>query len=173
MNLPEYIDWFRDHQDASRSIPSRLHNDDTDGELGGLIYSPQFVAYLSARPNDEIVVNEAVDCEHLHDSTWPSCSAERVYYRAPMWRAMRMLAGRRPQIRPSHPKPYALVVFLMDDGYDWRRTSDRLGLPHDLGEALLLMALRSLHGLYQQGPVPRRSWVDLSESQQNAVAHVA
>lgn len=174
VTLLEYIDWFREHQDASRAVPSRLHNDDTDGALGGLQYSPQFSAYLSARPTDEVTIREVVSCSHLHDATWPQCGQDRVYYRAPMWRAMRMLSGRRPQVRPSHPKPYALVVFLMESGYDWQRTSDRLGLNHELGEALLLMALRSLHGLYAQGPVPQRSWVDLSDSQRNALsAHEA
>lgn len=167
------IDWLRDHHDPSRAVPSRLHKHDTEGELGAPPYSPQFSAYLMGRPDDEVTVRETVDCDHVHDAGWPNCGVERSYYRAPMWRALKRLAGRRPQIRPSHPTPYALIVFLMDSGYDWRRTCQRLELPLEVGEPLILMALRALHGQYAKGPVPQRGWTQLSESQQHAIAGAA
>jgi len=163
------IDWLRLSHDGSRLVPSRLHRHDTEGELGAPPFSAPFMAYLMARPTDEVTVREMVDCDHVHDAGWPKCGIDRSYYRAPMWRAMRKLSGRRPQIRPSHPTPYALVVYLMDSGYDWRRTSERLGLAAEVGEPLILMALRALHGLYAKGPVPQRGWTTLSASQQNAV----
>ena len=164
------IDWLRDNHDGSRLVPSRLHRHDTEGELGAPPFSAPFMAYLMARPTDEVTVRETVDCDHLHDAGWPKCAVDRAYYRAPMWRAMKRLAGRRPMIRPSHPSPYALVVYLIDSGYDWRRTSERLELPYEVGEPLILMALRALHGQYAKGPVPQRSWVDMSESQQRALS---
>ncbi len=167
--LSSAIDWLREHQDAGRSVPSRLHDNATEGELGAPPFSPAFMAYLQGRPDDVILVRLSVACDHLHDATWPGCSVEREYYRAPMWRAMRRISGRMPRIRPSNPKPLALVVSVMDAGYDWRTASDRLRLNRELGEALILMAIRELYGQYALGPVGKRvPYTELSESQRMA-----
>lgn len=175
MSLPTIelgIEWLRDHHDGSRAVPSRLHKHDTEGELGAPPFSAPFMAYLMSRPTDEITIRETVDCNHLHDATWPKCGVDRAYYRAPMWRALWLLS-KRQATRPHRPTPYALVTTLIDSGYDWRLAVFRLRLSYDVGEALMLMALRSLEGLYCAGPVPRRSWTSLSESQQNAEGAVA
>jgi hypothetical protein len=165
-------DWLREHHDAGRFVPSRLHRHDTEGELGAPPFTGAFVVYLDGRPTDEITVRESVDCDHLHDATWPKCAVERAYYRAPMWRALWLLSGRTAR-RPHQPAPYALVTTLLESGYDWRRTSSRLRLPFEFGEALILMALRDLYRLYALGPVPSRPWTALSDSQRAAMEGVS
>lgn len=170
-SLSEAIAWLREHAD-DRPVPLRLHEHETDpqGELGTPRLTGAFLAYLVAEPDDVRDTDDPVECGHLHDATWPPCVVSRAYYRSPMWRALREL-GRRRAIRPGHPAPLSCVSAIMAAGWDWRRAASVLGQPPERFEALALMALRSLHGLYALGPIPRQApgWVSLSDAQRSAI----
>ena len=175
MNLAEAIAWLKEHQD-DRTVPAKLHYIETEnhGELGSPRFTPAFLRYLYARSNDVDPDSEIpVDCP---DTAWncPTCSGAGFYtvirerYRYPMWRAMFRLQ-RIPARRPGHPSPAVCVAALLE-ARDWREACVLLRLNRDAGEALLLMAVRSLHGLYELGPVPRQpKWTELSESAQHAI----
>lgn len=174
--LDEAVRWLQDHQD-DRDIPAKLHFIETEnqGELGSPRFTPSFLRYLYARSND--VNPEAEENITCSDVSWncPVCAGDGFYvvmrerYRYPLWRAMYRLKDRSPK-RPGHPSPITCVAALFAARFDWLTATKLLRLNVDLGEALLLMAVRSLYGLYELGPVPRPpKWTELSESQQRAV----
>lgn len=168
-SLPDAIGWLREHAD-DRPAPLRLHDHETDhqGALGTPRYTGAFLAFLVAEADDVRDTDDLVECGHFHDATHPPCTITRAYYRSPMWRALRVL-GRKSAIRPGHPKPLTCVVAIMWAGWDWRLAARHLRQPPERFEALALMAIRTLHGLYAVGPVPQRSWISLSDSQRTAI----
>lgn len=176
-SLSEAIEWAeaRWHE---RPAPIRLHARDIDGQLG-LQYSRPFARLLSAHPNQTHEAEMTEPCYHptiragQSIRECPACSgmgvktALREVWDYPMWRACERLAKDRAT-RPHLPTPGLLVERLAEHRWRPMAAAYNLGLPWDLAEPLFLMALRKLRGYYTDAPIPRRSWVDLSESQQNA-----
>ena len=180
--------WLRDHQD-DRAVPTKLHFIDTEnqGELGSPRFTPAFLRYLYARSND--VNPEAQESVICPDTSWncPTCGGLGSYdvlrerYRYPMWRAIVRLRNERDQwtelsrrdrrfASPGRPVPSVCVAAIFEARYDWEEALRLLHLNRDAGEALLLMAVRQLFGLYELGPVPRAPrFTELSESQQRAL----
>ena len=178
-SITEAVNWLEAHQD-DRAVPTKLqYGSGPDGttnraEDGSPRFTGAFLRYLYARSND--VNPEAQESVICPDTSWncPTCGGLGSYdvlrerYRYPMWRAMFRLQ-RIPARRPGHPSPAVCVAALLE-ARDWREACVLLRLNRDAGEALLLMAVRSLHGLYELGPVPRQpKWTELSESAQHAI----
>lgn len=175
-SIDEAVIWLKQHQD-DRTAPAKLHYIETEnqGELGSPRFTPSFLRYLYARSNDVDPDSEIpVDCP---DMAWncPVCSGAGFYtvvrerYRYPMWRAFSRLKDRKA-IRPGHPAPIECIVALIKADYSWQEACRYLRVNPQMGEALLLMAIRSLNGLYELGPTPRQpKWTELSSAQQNAI----
>ncbi len=186
--LGDGVYWARSHW-TGREVPARLHDGNLDPD-GAPRTTAAFLRYLTAQPWDVTTVSERDVCYHPQlprdragnittvlvrctdcDGTGTRVrNAER--YRYPMWRALRRLE-RIEAIRPRQPRPIELIAALVISAWDGRAAARLLGVSWDAGEALLVMALRKLYDRYELGPLPRTSWVDLSESQRNAVEAVA
>lgn len=185
--LPSAVSWLAEHWNEQRTAPDKLHRHDTEGELGGLVYSPQFEAVLDWTPNSAVRWSMTTECrhprlplplgqrEHGPEARWdcPDCQGAGVRevtsdrYPYPMTTALSKLA-KVPDHR-GQPHPVILVHELASHGFRVRPTLATFSLRHEQGEALLLRAIRKLHGRYQAAPI-HRSWVELSDSQRNAEA---
>ena len=180
--LAEALDWAEKHWE-SRNPPVKLVDGrQTEGELGGLAFTPAFARHLDAHPNQTILEDRSVACYHptlpkgqdpheCHECFGTGTKQHRTLrYRWPMWRACAKLQN---ALRPrNQPHPYHLVLLLAAHGWDARRAAGHM--PWDYAEAAFLRALRQLHGRYEEGPVDTRTygpggWISLSESQQNAI----
>ena len=179
LTIVDAIDWAVARWDGQRPAPVRLHQaHSVDGALGGLMFTHAFASALDGSPSVTSYATRSVPCYHPLAATRPARECpecfgigvkdQRVdHYRYPMTLALSKLAK---ALRPRRqPHPLALVLALADHGWDWRATSRSLDVHPDMGEALLLRALRQLHSRYAEGPV-RISWIDKSESQQHAEA---
>lgn len=186
-SLSEAIRWTQERWDQQRTAPTRLHDSETDDGhgLGGRKFSAPFLRLLSERLDATAAIPRTVSCHHpmlgfgLRVHECPECAgvglkeARTELYRYPMTLALAKLQNSLP-LRRSYPHPYIVVVTLAQHGWEPRATVQTLGLGWDMGEALMLHALRGLHSRYTEGPVDTRvSWVDRSESQRNAELGVA
>lgn len=179
--IADAIDWASARWDGQRTAPVRLHRAHaTDGALGAPAFSLAFARSLDETPRATSAASRTVSCYHpmlatgMSPRDCPECLGLGIKdvavdrYRYPMTLALSKLAN---SLRPRRqPHPYALILALATHGWDWRSTSRALDMHPDLGEALLLRALRQLHGRYEEGPVGRISWIDKSDSQQQAEA---
>lgn len=179
--LSEAITWTRDRWQNQRPVPTRLHKRETEGV--GLFYSPAFASALDGSVHAVASMTLTVSCYHpllnrgqsIRDC--PECigtgvkEARQDRYLYPMSRALAKLSVVKPERK--HPHPYYLVSSLATHGWKPMTTAAALGIPWDLAEPLLLMALRKLHARYEDRPVETRTsaapWTSLSESQQRAI----
>jgi hypothetical protein len=179
-SLSEAIEWVEARWDQQRPAPIRLHRAHaTDGALGAPAFTVAFAAALDGSPRSTVTDVRTVACFHpllggKEGRDCPECyghglkDAKVDRYRYPMTLALSRLSN---SLRPRRqPHPYRLILSLADHGWDWRATSRAYDVHPDLMEALLLRALRQLHGRYEEGPVP---WIHKSESQQHAEALTA
>jgi hypothetical protein len=178
--ISEAIDWASRHWDGQRPAPLRLHRAHaTDGALGAPAFTHAFEKALTESPRATSDASRTVACGHpllpvgLDARQCSECYGVGVKdvrvdrYRYPMTLALDKLSN---ALRPRRqPHPFRLVMALADHGFDWRATARSLDMHPDLAEALLLRALRQLHGRYEEGPVAV-PWIDKSESQQRAEA---
>lgn len=172
-NLRDAIDWLEAHWGEQLEAPDRLHRHDTEGELGGLAYSPEFAAVLSWSPRTVVRWRMTTECHHPmtagRQQDCPEClgscvkevASDRFPY--PMTTALTTLA--RSPSKPPHP--VVLLRELAVRSWDARTTASVMGLAWEQAGALMLRAIRKVHARYQAAPI-HRSWVDLSESQRNA-----
>ena len=172
--LDDAIEWLREHWDNQRTAPTRLTQNDTEGALGGLRYSGAFSATLGWSPTAAHRVTFGVICSHPmsrgRGEDCPECQGAGVKdqtsdrYPYPMssaLHALRRVVTRRGQI-PALTVVYALATSAF-------RPKVALQLLPGADEAVLLGAIRQLFHHYQAGPVTTTSWVDLSDSQRQAV----
>ena len=183
INLAEAIKWASERWDQQRAAPIRLHEaHTTDGALGAPRFTFAFAAALDGSVNATSDATRTAHCHHpmlalgRDARDCPECYGLGVKdvnvdrYRFPMSRALSKLAN---TLRPRRqPHPYRLVVALAEHAWDWHATARSLAMHDDLAEALLLRALRQLHGRYEEGPVTV-SYIDKSQSQQNAESWTA
>lgn len=172
------VEWLRDHWDEQRPAPIRLHDArQTEGELGGLPYSGEFVAALSWSPGEVRRVSMTGLCPHPmthgRGEDCPECQGTGVRdvtvdrYTYPMTMALARLAH---VVAPRlWPHPLAMIFTLAEHGWSTRLVRRLLDAPPDLFEVLMLRAIRQLHDRYQAAPIPKPGWVDLSDSQRSAV----
>jgi len=193
-SLSEALAWLREARDGLEVAPMRLHQSTgSDGTpesitgihdgLGGLPFSRDFIALLDGSPFRTRTATETVVCPNPHPVRGPECAlcrgqlswtASRTVYVAPLAAALERLSHVKSPA-PTVPSPFVLCVALLDCGLDIDRMHERLwGKPissedrRKTVEAMVISALRKLHGRWSSGPIPKRSWVDLSESQQRA-----
>jgi hypothetical protein len=192
--LASAIEWVRARWDDQRQAPLQLHEaHSVDGALGGLAFTPSFLAVLDGGPGDESSGEQVVECSHpvlQNGAEIRDCSeclgtgsrTIRVYRpKFPMTLALAKLRNALP-MRRSFPHPAHGVVTLAMHNWDAQKTCEAFGLARETGEAYLLHILRMLHGRYQECPTSNRTyatrptmrydgptWIDMSESQQNAV----
>mgnify|MGYP001352836698 CR=1 FL=1 len=177
--ITDAIEWTAARWGGQRAAPIRLHQArSVDGALGGLMFTHSFASALDSSPSATTDAVRTVPCYHPLAGNRPARDCPECFglgvkdvrvshYRYPMTLALAQLAN---TLRPRRqPHPLALVLALADHGWDWRATSRSLDVHPDMGEALLLRALRQLHSRYAEGPV-RISWIAKSESQQHAEA---
>ena len=182
--IADAIEWAESRWDGQRTAPLRLHLAHfTDGALGAPAFTHSFAATLdvytddAGNPAETTSAARTVSCYHpmlARGKTpydCPECQGIGVKdvnvdrYRYPMTLALTRLAR---VVRPRRqPHPSRLVLVLAEHGWDWRAASRAIGVYPDMGEALMLQALRQLYGRYEEGPV-RISWIAKSESQQHA-----
>lgn len=183
--LSEAIDWASRHWANQRPLPLRLHEaHTTEGELGAPRFTHSFAGALDGSPSavasmtltvscyhPTLARGQAVrDCRECDGSGVKDIRQDRYLY--PMSRALARLAVAQPSRK--HPHPLILVLSLAGHNWDARLLARGFGLPWEMAEALLLMALRKLHGRYEDGPVDTRtygssvSWVDKSDAQRMA-----
>lgn len=180
--------WLVDHVDELESPPMRLHGATVgDGDqTGAPRYTPEFWALLTSSPYRTRFAQETVVCREDHPlaSRKPCqmCAGQlswvttREVYVHPLAAALERLSHVRSSA-PTVPTPFVLVVTLLDCGLDIDRAYERLwGKPISSAdrratvEALFLVACRKLVGRWSSGPIPKRSWVDMSDSQRAAEA---
>jgi hypothetical protein len=193
--LSDALDWVEAHWD-DRSPPAVLHRSETDGELGGLAFTPDFARHLDALPSHTVEETRSTACLHwgrqlgricrvcaVFDDKGEPIAESGVYqkrvlrYRWPMWRAVTKLQNALAPRRQPHP--YALVLSLAAYGWDARQAARATGLPWDYAEAAYLRAIRQLHGRFEEAPIDTRTttrsapvtvaWTEMSESMQNAI----
>lgn len=162
-----------------RHVPIRLHEHAT-GDDGAPRLSPAFMRYLDAKAWATYEIDERDTCYHPRltgrDDPFacPDCRGDgtkyvrRTRYLWPMWAALSRLAHEPPD-QGDVPPPVVIVLAVAAARWDWRRAAARLGLhEREDAELLVLSALRKLEVRYRESPLPRPSWVDLSESQRKA-----
>ena len=173
------IEWAESRWDAQRTAPLRLHRAHATGGDGAPAFSAAFARSLDESPRSTTMAAHTVSCFHpmlARGKTpydCPECQGIGVKdvnvdrYRYPMTLALTRLAR---VVRPRRqPHPSRLVLVLAEHGWDWCAASRAIGVYPDMGEALMLQALRKLYSRYEEGPV-RISWIAKSESQQHAEA---
>lgn len=161
------MEWLQAHW-TPREIPLRLHTIASEG--WGPFFTTGFQRILDAKPHDLEMGTDSRICNHLRlqgGNQWecPDCLGVGVYdvttprYRYPMWRAMVRLAAFDRAHPPMQGLPgmaavvYALVLWKFDS--------------REIGQPLVLRAIRRLFDCYEQGPVSV-GWTQKSQAQQNA-----
>jgi hypothetical protein len=187
--ISEAIDWTREHWHAQRPVPIRIHSHETEGI--GLFYAPAFAAAMDGSPYAKTEIETSESCGHwrrvgsalcldcaIFDETGKPIAETGVYKKRsvrfvyPMSAALTTV---RNSLRPARqPHPYRLIVEIASHDWDWRAAARANARPLDIAEALYLQALRRLSGHYQDRPSlsrrdVTRTWVDLSDSQRNAI----
>lgn len=180
VTLSDAIEWVTDRWANQRAVPTRLHTREEEGI--GLGFTPAFAAALDGKPDTVRSESRTVECWHPllpkghADRDCPECIGTRVkevrsdLFLFPMSLALARLRNGLANRRQPHP--YGLVIVLAANGWLPEKAARSLAIPWDRAEPLFLMALRKLHGRYQEGPVKTTvssSWVSFSESQQNAI----
>lgn len=186
-SFSEARSWLHDHLDELEVPPLRLHGSTVGDQdaTGAPRFTPAFWALLTASPYRTRWAQETVVCPQDHPLRGKPCQmcggqlswvASREVYVHPLAAALERLSN-VPSPAPTVPSPFVLVVCFLDCGLDLDRAHERLwgqpiSSPDRRGtvEAMFLSALRKLHGRWSSGPIPKRSWVDLSDSQRNAEA---
>lgn len=165
MTLAQAVEWVHEHLDDEEP-PRKLHHmrTETQGELGTPEMTAAFIRWLAASPYDTMMVTETRRCHHpraVHGRCG-DCEGSDLFevrverYRRPMRAALEHL-GRNPGRWPEHEIPpfhVLRVAFLC--GLNTHRTALALHLGHDHAEAVVLMALRRLHGRFRLAPYPRQ-----------------
>jgi len=172
-DLDTAIDWLREHWDGQRTAPTRLTQNDTEGELGGLRYSGAFSATLgwnsrtsvrtqtTIRCGHPLAFGRAEDCGECFGAGIKDVLVDR--YPHPMSTALVELSRRTTL--PGQIPALAIIYALASANFRLRVAMRVLGLTD---EGPVLGAIRQLFGKYQAGPVATTSWVDKSQSQQAA-----
>ena len=173
--LDDALDWLRENWDNQRTAPTRLTQNDTEGELGGLRFSGAFSATLGWSPTAAHRVTFAAICSHPmsrgRGEDCPECQGAGVKdqtsdrYPYPMSTALHAL---RKVVTRSGQIPALAIIFALASSAFRPKVAMQLLGTND--EAVLLGAIRQLFHHYQAGPVITTSWVDLSDSQRNAVS---
>jgi hypothetical protein len=190
VDLSDALSWLERHW-IGRVPPTRIHTGgvEPDSALGSPRLADAFRAYLDARPGDVITERVTETCHHPglpRDARVTACAdcdgsgvkdADRLRYRDPMWRAISRLDAQAA--RPGQAGWAQIVVALVATDYQPAAAARLIGASvvggtvtwgrRDFWEPMFVLAVRKLHHLYAQAPLPsRRPWTELSDSQKNA-----
>lgn len=150
MTLRELVRWAR-HEYQLEAPPLAIHEGyDHIGDGGAPKYTAAFMRYLQAPP-------------------WAVDPLDETYYVAPLRATMARMSRR-------HPLMASICLVLAQGEYSADAVVAMVcpTVPAELRATVAYGALEKLHRMYRERtPVPVRqtSWVDLSESQQQAILH--
>lgn len=185
--LASALEWLRGHIDELGDVPVRLHDHavgDKDA-LGSPRFSGAFWHHLTGSAFSSHVARSEESCYHPRKVDNAECeecfgtnvkTVQRDVYDRPLSAAMVSLS-KLPA--PSHgtPSPVQYILALLAANLDIDTAAKLVRIPivsddhRKTVDAMFLRAIRQLRDRYSSGPIGGRpSWVDMSDSQRNAIA---